>query len=561
MRLHKPWRLLYALPLIFLAIFYFYPLLSILSLSLMPQGRLDLSGVQALWTRPYLAQVLWFTFWQAAVSTGLTLLLGLPAAYVYARYDFPAKSLLRALTTIPFVMPTVVVGAAFVTLLGQRGVVNDWLMTAFDLTQPPVNLLYTVWIILLAHAFYNATVVVRIVGGFWANLDPRLGEAAAVLGAPRWRRTWEVTLPLLLPSITAASLLVFLFCFTSFGVILILGGPLFSTLEVEIYRQTVNYFNLSLAAVLSLVQLAITFVVMVVYTRLQERASLPLNLRPQSMTTRRPVSGREWLLVGGVNTVLVVFLLTPLLALAVRSVTLGPGSPTLRYYQALGSSPTQSVFFVPPIEAIRNSLLFALAAVALSLLLGLISAYLLAETGPGGRQSRLARALDPIFLLPLGTSAVTLGFGYIVALDQPPLNLRTSLALIPLAYTLLAMPFVVRSILPVLRGLNPRLRESAAVMGASPARILREIDLPIIGRAVLVAAVFAFTISLGEFGATLLLYQPRYPTMSVVIYRALSQPGLVNYGQALAMSTLLMGVCLAGLLLIERVRVGDVGEF
>jgi len=561
MRLHKPWRLLYALPLIFLAIFYFYPLLSILSLSLMPQGRLDLSGVQALWTRPYLAQVLWFTFWQAAVSTGLTLLLGLPAAYVYARYDFPAKSLLRALTTIPFVMPTVVVGAAFVTLLGPRGVVNDWLMTAFDLTQPPVNLLYTVWIILLAHAFYNATVVVRIVGGFWANLDPRLGEAAAVLGAPRWRRTWEVTLPLLLPSITAASLLVFLFCFTSFGVILILGGPLFSTLEVEIYRQTVNYFNLSLAAVLSLVQLAITFVVMVVYTRLQARASLPLNLRPQSMTTRRPVSGREWLLVGGVNTVLVVFLLTPLLALAVRSVTLGPGPPTLRYYQALGSSPTQSVFFVPPIEAIRNSLLFALAAVALSLLLGLISAYLLAETGPGGRQSRLARALDPIFLLPLGTSAVTLGFGYIVALDQPPLNLRTSLALIPLAYTLLAMPFVVRSILPVLRGLNPRLRESAAVMGASPAQILREIDLPIIGRAVLVAAVFAFTISLGEFGATLLLYQPRYPTMSVVIYRALSQPGLVNYGQALAMSTLLMGVCLAGLLLIERVRVGDVGEF
>jgi thiamine transport system permease protein len=560
-RTRNAWRLLYALPLTFLAIFYFYPLLSILTLSLAPGGRLDLSGVQALWTRPYLAQVLWFTLWQAVASTGLTLALGLPAAYVYARYDFPAKSLLRALTTIPFVMPTVVVGAAFVTLLGPRGVVNDWLMTTFGLAQPPVNMLYTVWIILLAHAFYNATVVVRIVGGFWANLDPRLGEAAAVLGASRWRRTWEVTLPLLAPSIVAASLLVFLFCFTSFGVILILGGPLFATLEVEIYRQTVNYFNLPLAAVLALVQLAITFAIMVVYTRLQARASIPLNLRPQAMTVRRPASGREWLLVGGVNTVLVVFLLSPLLALAVRSVTLGEGPPTLRYYQALSASPTQSVFFVPPVEAIRNSLFFSLAAVALSLLLGLISAYMLASSGPGGRQSRLARGLDPIFLLPLGTSAVTLGFGYIVALDEPPLNLRTSLALIPLAYTLLAMPFVVRSILPVLRGLNPRLRESAAVMGASPAQVLREIDLPIIGRAVLVAAVFAFTISLGEFGATLLLYQPRYPTMSVVIYRALGQPGLLNYGQALAMSTLLMLVCLVGLLLIERLRVGDVGEF
>lgn len=561
MRLYKSRRLLYALPLAFLAVFYFYPLLSILSLSLAPQGQLNLSGLEALVTRPYLARVVWFTVWQAAASTALTLLFGLPAAYVYARYDFPAKSLLRALTTIPFVMPTVVVGAAFVTLLGPRGVVNVWLSASLGLAQPPIDLLNTIWVILLAHAFYNTTVVVRIVGGFWSNLDPRLGEAAAVLGAPRWRRTWEVTLPLLLPSITAASLLVFLFCFTSFGVILILGGPGFSTLEVEIYRQAVNYFNLPLAAVLSLLQLTITFIIMAIYTRVQARAALPLNLRPQSMTVRRPANRREWLVVGGVNTLLVLFLLTPLLALAVRSVTLGAGPPTLRYYQALTSSPTQSVFFVPPVEAIRNSLAFSLAATALALGLGLISAYMLEETGPGGRPSWLARSLDPVFLLPLGTSAVTLGFGYIVALDEPPLNLRTSLALIPLAYTLLAMPFVVRSILPVLRGLNPRLREGAAVLGASPAQVVREIDLPIIGRAVLVAAVFAFTISLGEFGATLLLYQPRYPTMSVVIYRALSQPGLINYGQALAMSTLLMGVCLVGLLLIERLRVGDVGEF
>ncbi len=559
MRLNSAGRLLYLLPLAFLAVFYFYPLLSILGVSFMPEGKLHLGGLAELVARPYFARVLWFTFWQAVVSTVLTLLLGLPAAYVYARYDFPAKSVLRALTTIPFVMPTVVVGAAFVTLFGPRGVLNEWLTTTFGLEQPPIDLLYTIWIILLAHAFYNATVVVRIVGGFWANLDPRLGEAAAVLGAPRWRRTAEITLPLLLPSIIAASLLVFLFCFTSFGVILILGGPRFATLEVEIYRQAVNFFNLELAAALSLVQLGFTFVVMAVYTRLQARTALPLTLRPQSMTVRRPASWREWLVVAAVNTVLVAVLLSPLLALVVRSVTLGDGPPTLRYYQALTENRSQSVFFVRPVEAIRNSLLFSFAAVALSLLLGLIAAYLLA--GSGSRQGRVARWLDPVFLLPLGTSAVTLGLGYIIALDEPPLNLRASLALIPLAYTLIAMPFVVRSLLPVLRSLSPRLRESAAVLGASPSRVIREIDLPIVGRAVGVAAVFAFMISLGEFGATLLLYQPKYPTMSVIIYRALSQPGLLNYGQALAMSTLLMGVCLAGLLVIERLRVGDGGEF
>ncbi|MCS6845694.1 MAG: iron ABC transporter permease [Caldilineales bacterium] len=559
MYLPRAWRALYLLPLAFMAAFYFYPLLSILQLSLLPGGQPDLSGFRALVERPYLRGVVWFTVWQAAVSTLLTLLLGLPAAYIFAHFEFPGKGLLRALTTIPFVMPTVVVGAAFTTLLGPRGVVNDLLQAALGLDRPPVNLLYTLWIILLAHVFYNATVVVRIVGDFWANLDPRLGEAAAVLGADRWRVLREVTLPLLLPPIAASSLLVFLFCFTSFGVILILGGPRFSTLEVEIYRQAVNYFNLPLAAVLSLVQLVITFAVMAAYTRLQARTSLPLNLRPRSSIAHRPANAREWLAVGAVITLLTAVLVAPLAALAVRSVTLGEGPPSLRFYQALTVNRSQDIFFVPPVLAIRNSLVFSAAATVLSLALGLISAYLL--TAPGRAAGRLARWLDPILLLPLGTSAVTLGFGYIVALGRPPLNLRTSLALVPLAYTLIAMPFVVRTLLPALRRLDPGLREAAATLGASPTQVVREVDLPLIWRGLLVAAVFAFTISLGEFGATLLLYRPAYPTMSVVIYRALGQPGLVNYGQALAMSTLLMLVCLGSLLAIERFRVGGQGEF
>src|SRR5918998_2499169 len=163
-------------------------------------------------------------------------------------------------------------------------------------------------------------------------------------------------------------------------------------------------------------------------------------------------------------------------------------------------------------------------------------------------------------MLPLGTSAVTLGFGYIVALDTRPLDLRASPLLIPVAHTLIAFPFVVRALLPVLRAINPRLREAAAVLGASPGRVLWEVDAPIIGRATLIGAVFAFTISLGEFGASLLLSRPEFPTMPVVIYRFLRQPGIENYGQALAMSTLLMLVTVVGFVAIERLRIGDIGE-
>ena len=543
------------LPLVFLSLFFFYPLLAIFRLSLAPQGSLDLTALSKLVSTTYYARTLWFTTWQAAVSTLLTVVLAMPGAYIFARYRFPGKSLLQALTTVPFVMPTIVVAAAFNALLGPRSRLNLALMALFGLQRPLINLQHTLWIILLAHVFYNYTVVLRIVGGFWANLNPRLEEAARVLGANRWRVFWQVTLPLLAPALVAAALLVFIFCFTSFGVVLILGGPRFATLEVEIYRQTVHLFNLPLAATLSLAQVTLTLAMTSVYTRLQARTARPLHLRPQQTTQRRPTRWRDRALVGGNVVFMVVLLLTPLLALAERSLWTGRGY-ALTNYSELFINRRGSVFFVPPVEAVRNSLTFAALTVVLALALGVIGAYLLAERG-----SRLSRWLDPVFMLPLGTSAVTLGFGYIIALDRPPLNLRTSPLLIPLAHTLVAFPFVVRAVLPVLRGIHPHLRESASVLGASPARVWREIDLPIVGRALLVGAVFAFTISMGEFGATSLIARPQMPTMPVAIYRFLGQPGALNYGQALAMSTLLMLVCAAGFLGIERFRYGEVGEF
>ena len=547
--------LIYLLPLAFLGLFFFYPLFAILRLSLTPGGRLDLSPFGALAAEPYYLRLLAFTTGQAALSTLLTLLAGLPAAYVLAHYKFRGQALLRALTTIPFVLPTMVVAAAFTALLGPQGPLNQGLMALFGLDVPPIRLQHTLALVLIAHVFYNAAIVVRMVGGFWANLDPRVEEAARVLGAGRWQTFRQVTLPLLLPSIAAASLLIFLFCFTSFGVIMILGGPQWATLEVEIYYQAVSLFHLPLAAALSLVQMVLTFAIMAIYTRVQARSAVPLNLRPAAARQRRPATWRARLVVWGSVGGLLVLLLAPLVALVERSLSL-EGSYTLRYYVALFTNPVQSFFFVPPAVAIRNSLAIAAATVALSVVIGLISAYLLA--GPPGR---LKAVLDPVFMLPLGASAVTLGFGYVIALGKPPLNLRASPLLLPLAHTLVAFPFVVRSLLPVLRGMNPHWREAAAVLGASPLRLVREIDLPIVGRALLVGAVFAFTISIGEFGATLLIARPNFPTMPVVIYRLLGAQGALNQGQGLAMSTVLMVVCAVSLVVIERFRAGQVGEF
>lgn len=542
---------LYALPILFLAIFYLYPLLAILRVSFGASLAEAAEQVGVALRSPGFWRVLWFTTWQATVSTLLTILVGLPLAGVFARFDFPGRGVMAALLTVPFVMPTVVVASAFLALIGRNGLLNVWLQRLLHLDGPPIQLEQTIWLILLVHVFYNVAIVIRTVGGFWGNLSPTIGESAAVLGASPRQRFWTVTVPLLAPSIVAAGLLVFLFCFTSFGVILILGGLRFATLEVEIYRQAVSYFNLPMAAFLSLVQLMITFTVMALYTRAQARLSRVLRLRRRAFA-RRPASWRQWAVVGLALAVTFIGVLSPLFALAVRSFTLGERGPTLMYYQALGENLRQSAFFAPPITAVQNSLVYALATLAISLPLGVIASYALAQP-----RSRWAAVLDPLLLLPLGTSAVTLGFGYIVAMGP----LRASPWLAPVAHSLIALPFVVRTFLPALRALDQRLREAASTLGADPFRRWWTIDAPLLLRALLISAAFAFAISLGEFGATLLIARPDRPTMPMVIYRALGQPGLMNYGQALAMSTILMVITAVSIFLIERFRLPQGEEF
>jgi thiamine transport system permease protein len=546
-------RWLWLLPGLFLLLFFVYPLGMILA-------RAGSEALESGFKSIYWAQIarpLGFTLYQAAISTLLTLLVGLPAAHVVGRFDFPGRATLRVLTTLPFILPTVVVAAGFNALLGPRGWINLAAMALFHWSEPPVRLLNTFGMILLAHVFYNTTIVVRVVGSAWEGLDPRLDQAARTLGASPLRSFLEVVLPLLRPSILAAALLVFLFDFTSFGVVLLLGGPQYATLEVEIYIQALQMLNLPLAGVLSLVQLACTLLFAGLYARFNRSArDVPLSPRVKGEGLRRPRGAGERALVAGIALLLGALVIAPLGALALRSVVrleanrgqreaVQPGF-TLDYYRELFVNRRGSLFYIPPADAVRNSLLYGGAAVVFALGMGFPAAYALAG------KSHAGRGLDLLLTLPLGASAVTLGLGYLVTFDRPPLDVRSFPLLIPIAHSLVALPFVVRTLQPAITSIPPSLRQAAAVLGASPGRVWREIDLPLLRRAALVGAVFAFTISLGEFGATSMLARPDLPTLPVAIARFIGQPGALNYGQAMAMATILMLTCAAGVMVIEE---------
>ncbi len=530
---------LIGVPTTFLGYFFIYPLVTVLATGLVG-GDQSTNPIVDVLGSPSLRGVAWFTLWQAVASTALTLMLGIPGAYVLARYEFWGRRFIRAAVTVPFVLPTVVVGTAFLVLLGPDGPLG-------------IDLRRTVWAILIAHVFYNYAVVVRVVGAFWEQVDPRLTEAARVLGATRWRAFVHVTLPLIRPSVLAAASIVFLFTFTSFGVVLILGGFGLATLEVEIYTQATALLDLPAAAALSLLQLVGIGGLLLAYSRFQQRATGEMRMRAAG-DTRRRIRGRadRWIVIGNL-LVMAVALGSPLLVLLIRSVRAADGF-TLGAYTGLADGDVGALA-VSPLAAVGTSLRYAAVASVIAVIVGLAAAAVVAY-----RRGRTARVFDAVLMLPLGTSAVTIGFGFLLALDEP-IDLRTSIWLIPLAHALVAIPFVVRSSVPVMRSVRTRLREAAATLGADPLQTWREVDLPLVGRAALVATGFAFAISLGEFGATSFIARPGAPTLPVAIFRLLGQPGSETFGRAMALSVILMVLTGGVMLVLDRFRFEGRGEF
>ncbi len=526
------WALV-AIPLLVLGIFFVLPVAGMLGRGFWVDGSFDPAGVLEVLTRPRVHRVLWFTVWSAAAGTLIAVGLGLPAAYVVYRLEFPGRRILRAALLVPFVLPSVVVGMAFRQLLTGP-------LAFLSIDGSPVA-------IIAALAFFNIAVVVRTVGGSWENLDSRPGEAAAALGATPAQVFRTVTLPMLRPAILAATSVVFLFCATAFGVVLMLGGLRYATVETEIYLLTTNLLDLQAAAALSLLQiLVVTFLLLLVRR---------LDLSPTASTTRVPTRplrpGKPDLPAVILTAVGLALVVTPIVTLITGSLR-DSGAWSLDNYRALGSADSASG--VTAVEALTNSLRVAVDATWMSLSLGLSVAIVVTWRARSRTERRAQAVMDGLFALPLGVSAVTLGFGFLITLDRPPLDLRDSPWLIPIAQALVALPLVVRTLTPILSGIDQRQRQAAASLGANAWQAIGVVELPLLRRPLAAAAGFAFAVSLGEFGATSFLARDDNPTLPVLIYRLLGQPGALNYGTALAASVVLAGVTAAVILAVEQLE-------
>jgi thiamine transport system permease protein len=507
------------------------PVVAVLLAAVRPDGSWGTDALERVLTSSRTWRLVAVTVGQAALSCLLTLVVGVPAAFVLYRFRFRGRAALLVAVTVPFVLPTVVVGAAVAAVLGPGGLVDargTW------------------FAVLAAHLAFNLAVVVRTVGVAFRGVPVSLTASARVLGLRPSAAFRRAVLPAVAPAVGAASVVVFLYCLTSFGVLLVLGGGRVSTVEVEIWVRATRQFDVSGAAVLSVLQLLAVVGALAVYGRVaaSARGARGSGTDP----SRRPRGAGERLLVASTALSVLVVAVLPVGALFVRSFQLGTVWSADNWLQ-LGSVVAGTALSVPPLQAVWYSLVSSSLAAGVAVLLGVAAAR--------GVAHRAGGASDRLLLLPLGVSATTVGLGMLLAVGRPPVDLRASWWVVPLVQAVVALPLVVRVVAPAIRSVPPSLLDAAAVMGRSARSRWWEVELPAVRPAVASGAGLALVACLGEFGATAFVVRSDRPTVPVLVARLLGRPGAAGYGQAMALSCVLVVVCAVVLALVDRAGRGS----
>jgi thiamine transport system permease protein len=538
--------------LVLLVVFY-YPVGTVFVESVVVGGRVTLAPLGGvLGSEFYLADILGFTAYQALLSTAASVALGLPGAWILARFEFPGRRTLRSVTILPFVLPSIMVAIGFVATFGRQGTLNAALALV---GLGPVELLFTLEAVVVAHAFYNAPLVIRVVTASWESVDARAVETARSLGASPTRAFRDVVLPQLLPAVAVGATLTFVFTFASFPIVLALGGFELATVEVWIFKL-VSDLEYAEAAALATVETAISLGLTYAYLRYEARVAAgseaegarPLprrRLLPPSLGLRE--LGPRLAVVGYAGVAVVVFV-GPVASMLLASVT-GAEGLTLAHYRFLAERQVAGADFqVRPLPAVRNSVLFGVATVAAALPMGVVVSVLSARGGWRGR------AVDTLAMAPLAVSGIVVGLGLLRGLvfGVDVLGHRvvvTGAVAIVAAHAVAAYPFVTRNVAPLLSRLDPRLVESARSLGASRARALWDVELPLVAAGVVAGAAFAFAISVGEFDSTVILASGSGSyTMPVAVERFLGR----RLGPATAMGSVLLFVTAASFVVIDR---------
>jgi thiamine transport system permease protein len=492
---------LLVIPALWFALFFLYPTLQAFV------TLVSIDAISSVLTSTTSWRVVWFTTWQAVISTCITLAVALPATWTISRFTFPGARWVRGTVSTPFVLPTVVVAGAVMSLL-------------------PLNYQFGVQGIIIAHVLFNIAVVIRIVGSRWSMIPHDAVRAAATLGASPTQTFLTVTFPQLRQSIINAATIIFLFSFTSFGVVIVLGGIRLRTIEVEVYTYAVRLGQFDIAMTLALLQIIVISAVLILTSFTWRKTAATANVVAAPIPLAQHPRHHQAIAAIAYSTALIVA--APFLSLFVRSFRVGDRWALSGWRNLWNGSLERVGLDIPAI--VMRSLWFAFLSVLIAVPLG----YIVAAASVYLKKARVP--LLALSSLPLAISAVTLGFGIIVAFDSSPVDWRGETWLLPVIHSLIALPIIVHLLVPALRTLPQSQRDAASTLGAAPLRVWWSIDLRQMKSAITSAGAISFAVSIGEFGATSFLTRSSTTTLPIAIGQLFGRPGtlLQNSGYALA---------------------------
>lgn len=541
-----------------LLMLFFVPLFFTLSSAFITEEGFSFSRLVSVFSDPYTQKIMGFTLLQATLSTLASLAVALPGAYLIATYSFKGKRMILALSAIPFVIPSILVVLGFVIFFGNNGFLNRALMSLFQLEEPPLKILYSFPAIILAHTFYNFPIIMSLVSSYWEHMDENCEAASWTLGANKVRTFFSITLPRLIPAIVSSASLVFLFCFNSFAIILVLGGgPQFTTMEVEIYRQARMMGNPAAASALSLFSILITSLLLLWYNATQKRLAQSETYRTSHRTLeKKPATVVGRILAFLYTIISFLFILGPIVSVVVRSFMAAPSRSaqevfSLKWYRQLLSLESATGHMGSALGALTNSLLIALVVAATTVPLALTLSVAIR------RKKHTSSFLELAGMLPMTVSSVIIGLGYYLIASRLRGGLALSYTLVVLAHLVIAIPFVLRTILPEYRKIPLTYMHSSLTLGAGPLRTFLAIELPLLKGAMFTGAIFAFALSMGEFNATLTLANSSIITLPVVMYRLI---GSYNFQGACALGTILIAVSVLVFIVSEFAKGGTYGR-
>ncbi len=542
----------------FLTIFFIIPLINILLMAfgVFDEGNLvTFSHFVEVLNHPLNRKFLFWDIQQALLTTFLCLLIGIPGSYILAHYDFPLRNLIRSFLTIPFILPPIVVLLGFYSVFDEGSLINNFWkdLTGYQL----INITNTYEGILLAHIFYNIPVIIRLTEIGWKNINPDLITVAKSLKASKWRIFRNIQFPQIFPVLAAASLLVFIYSFNSFAIVLKLGGVQFQTLEVRIFNYIWVYFNYNSAAALTMIQLLINVLIILLYLYFSNKYEIPterFSWKIEKSLIDHPYTRKFFVrntLVGLYFVLIGVICVLPVVGVFYASLTTSENVFTLLNYSKLFDQDISSFIGLHPLNMIANSLLFGIGIILIAPLLALLLNYgLNYETTYKGRPKiTLFRSFTGIIvILPLTVSSITLAFSLFSLYRETPIYENISLVII-IAQTLIAFPFANRIIAATRSNIDQTTVNVARSLGVSRLGAFFKIELPLLLPGIVMAGLFSFAISIGEFGATYFLSKSNFATIPVGIYRLIA---MRDVAAAAGFASILVIITVGSFMIIDR---------